>query len=187
VGPARELGGTGRTHDWSVSREIVRSSPVPVWLAGGLTPSNVQAAVQEVGPIGVDLCSGVRDADYALDRKLLSAFMRQALSAGDPIRLNSGATLQDYQRFICRLESRQGWVEVDSVQCLRRLIEEATELGEALNGIEGPLDQARVDEVGAEVVDVLNYLFAIANRSGVDVAEAFLRKNSLNQQRVWKS
>lgn len=68
-----ELGGTGRTHDWLVSREFVRKSPKPVFLAGGLTPENVRSALTTVAPFGVDLCSGVR-TDNKLDAKLLDEF-----------------------------------------------------------------------------------------------------------------
>ena len=71
---AGELGGTGRVHDWSVSAEIARTSAVPVYLAGGLTPENVAEAIAAVRPDGVDLCSGVR-TDGALDEAKLSAFM----------------------------------------------------------------------------------------------------------------
>jgi phosphoribosylanthranilate isomerase len=56
----KELGGTGRTHDWRVSRKIVEASPVPVFLAGGLKPENVAEAVGRVRPFGLDVCSGVR-------------------------------------------------------------------------------------------------------------------------------
>ena len=56
----RELGGTGRTHDWSLSREIVQRSPRPVFLAGGINAANVAAAIAAVNPFGIDLCSGVR-------------------------------------------------------------------------------------------------------------------------------
>lgn len=56
----RELGGTGRVHDWAISREIVERSAVPVFLAGGLSSANVADAIQNVGPFGIDLCSGVR-------------------------------------------------------------------------------------------------------------------------------
>ncbi|HEX8118974.1 MAG TPA: phosphoribosylanthranilate isomerase [Pyrinomonadaceae bacterium] len=56
----KELGGTGRTHDWRVSRRVVESSPVPVFLAGGLKPENVAEAVSAVRPFGLDVCSGVR-------------------------------------------------------------------------------------------------------------------------------
>jgi phosphoribosylanthranilate isomerase len=56
----KELGGTGRTHDWNRSRQIVESVNCPVFLAGGLTPGNVLDAVRQVQPYGVDICSGVR-------------------------------------------------------------------------------------------------------------------------------
>lgn len=69
-----ELGGTGRTHDWSVSAELVRRSRVPVFLAGGLNASNVGEAIASVRPFGVDLCSGVRTAGR-LDRAKLAAFV----------------------------------------------------------------------------------------------------------------
>lgn len=68
-----ELGGTGRTHDWEISRRIVHDSPLPVWLAGGLTAHNVFEAIEAVNPFGVDLCSGVRTAGR-LDARKLAAF-----------------------------------------------------------------------------------------------------------------
>lgn len=69
------LGGTGRTHDWTISREIVATVACPVFLAGGLRADNVAAAIAAVRPFGVDVCTGVRDADYALDRARLEAFV----------------------------------------------------------------------------------------------------------------
>jgi phosphoribosylanthranilate isomerase len=69
-----ELGGTGRVHDWAVSRAFVAASPRPVFLAGGLNPANAAQAVAEVGPFGLDLCSGLRPQG-ALDAALLRAFM----------------------------------------------------------------------------------------------------------------
>lgn len=72
--PVPEYGGTGRTHDWSVSAEFVRQSPLPVFLAGGLSPTNVGGALRTVRPFGVDLCSGVR-TDGRLDRDKLDAFV----------------------------------------------------------------------------------------------------------------
>jgi len=76
----KELGGTGRTHDWSISREIVERSPVPVFLAGGINPKNVGEAIRAVRPFAIDLCSGVRTRG-ALDRAKLTdlvAAMREA-------------------------------------------------------------------------------------------------------------
>lgn len=71
----KELGGTGRTHDWSISRKIVEAVRVPVYLAGGLNADNVAEAVRQVRPFGVDLCSGLR-TNGKLDEQKLSAFMR---------------------------------------------------------------------------------------------------------------
>lgn len=70
----RELGGTGRVHDWRISAEFVRRAPRPVFLAGGLTPANVGEAIRRVRPFGVDLCSGIR-VNGALDPGRLAAFM----------------------------------------------------------------------------------------------------------------
>src|SRR5215207_9062815 len=56
----KELGGTGRVHDWKLSRDIRDRASVPVYLAGGLNPSNVAAAIEAVRPVGVDVCSGLR-------------------------------------------------------------------------------------------------------------------------------
>ncbi|WP_341702784.1 phosphoribosylanthranilate isomerase [Ferrovibrio sp.] len=56
----KELGGTGRTHDWGLSRRIVAECGRPVFLAGGIRPDNVAGAVAAVQPFGIDLCSGVR-------------------------------------------------------------------------------------------------------------------------------
>lgn len=56
----KELGGTGRKHDWRISRQIVESVSVPVYLAGGLNPENVAEAIAQVQPFGLDICSGLR-------------------------------------------------------------------------------------------------------------------------------
>jgi phosphoribosylanthranilate isomerase len=72
--PIKELGGTGRTHDWTLSAEIVSRSRVPVFLAGGLNPENVVEAIRAVRPFAVDLCTGVRTAG-ALDEHKLVRFM----------------------------------------------------------------------------------------------------------------
>jgi len=69
----KELGGTGRTHDWTVSREIRERVGVPVFLAGGLTPENVAQAIAEVTPFGLDVCSGVRTGGK-LDAEKLGPF-----------------------------------------------------------------------------------------------------------------
>ena len=72
----KELGGTGRTHDWTLSRRIREAIEVPLFLAGGLNPSNVAAAIREVQPFGIDVCSGLR-TNGALDLQKLTAFFTQ--------------------------------------------------------------------------------------------------------------
>ena len=78
--PVKELGGTGRTHDWDVSRRIREAVDVPVWLAGGLTPGNVARAIETVRPFGVDVCGGVR-TDGRLDESKLARFVAVARGA----------------------------------------------------------------------------------------------------------
>lgn len=68
----KELGGTGRRHDWSLSRRIREKIAIPVFLAGGLNPGNVRQAVDEVGPFALDICTGVR-SDGKLDAEKLGA------------------------------------------------------------------------------------------------------------------
>jgi phosphoribosylanthranilate isomerase len=70
----RELGGTGRVHDWRVSRALVEAVTCPVFLAGGLRAENVAQAVREVQPFGLDVCSGVR-TDGRLDAAKLRALV----------------------------------------------------------------------------------------------------------------
>ena len=59
-GDSQVFGGTGRVHDWHESAAIVAELDTPVWLAGGLSPSNVGEAIELVSPAGVDVCSGLR-------------------------------------------------------------------------------------------------------------------------------
>lgn len=73
-----KIGGTGVTHDWSVSAEIVESSRVPVILAGGLNPENVAAAIEQVKPHGVDANSGLEHGDGSKDFEKIKAFVAAA-------------------------------------------------------------------------------------------------------------
>ena len=70
----KELGGTGRVHNWDISRKIVESVNVPVFLAGGINPSNVKEAINKVRPFAIDVCSGVRTNDKLDERKLEALF-----------------------------------------------------------------------------------------------------------------
>ncbi len=80
----KELGGTGRTHDWALSRRIRdRLQPLPVWLAGGLRAHNVAQARAAVQPQGLDLCTGVR-RNGALDAGVLAEFMAAVAAVDTP-------------------------------------------------------------------------------------------------------
>ncbi len=70
----KELGGTGRVHDWTHSRRICETVAIPVLLAGGLNPGNVRAAIERVRPAGVDVCSGLRSEGRLDSGKLKSFF-----------------------------------------------------------------------------------------------------------------
>lgn len=79
-----EFGGTGRVHDWAISAAFVRKSPLPVFLAGGLTTANVAEAIRTVRPYGLDLCSSLR-TDGKLDAEKLEAFV-SAVTTADALR-----------------------------------------------------------------------------------------------------
>jgi len=78
----KTLGGTGNTHNWEISYELVRQATVPVFLAGGLNAANIKEAIRVVRPFGVDICSGVR-TNGKLDKQKLQAFIYAARSAGE--------------------------------------------------------------------------------------------------------
>lgn len=69
----KELGGTGRRHDWRLSRTIVETCGKPVFLAGGINAGNIREAIETVAPFGLDLCSGVR-TNGKLDLRKLESF-----------------------------------------------------------------------------------------------------------------
>lgn len=73
----KELGGTGRRHDWKLSRKIVETCGKPVFLAGGLNAENVGEAIETVQPFGLDVCSGVR-TNGRLDAAKLEQFFNSA-------------------------------------------------------------------------------------------------------------
>ncbi len=83
----KELGGTGRVHDWSISKKIRENVKIPIYLAGGLTSENVAQAIEIVRPFAVDVCSGVR-TNGRLDEKRLSAFFA-AVECDNDKRKNS--------------------------------------------------------------------------------------------------
>ena len=76
----KTLGGTGNTHNWLISRELVKAVNVPVFLAGGLNAGNVREAIQTVQPFGVDICSGVR-TEGKLHKQKLADFINAVHSS----------------------------------------------------------------------------------------------------------
>jgi phosphoribosylanthranilate isomerase len=78
----KELGGTGRTHDWTLSRTIRKQIDIPLFLAGGLTPENVSQAIEEVGAFGLDLCSNVQ-TEGKLDGAKLKRFFAVVRNASE--------------------------------------------------------------------------------------------------------
>lgn len=71
----KELGGTGRVHNWELSRKIRKSISIPLFLAGGLNKGNVRQAIDFVQPFGLDLCSSVR-TNGQLDEQKLDEFFK---------------------------------------------------------------------------------------------------------------
>ena len=72
----KELGGTGKTHNWEISKMIVEHINIPIFLAGGLNPENVEDAISRVNSFGVDLCSGLR-IDGKLEESKVKLFMNK--------------------------------------------------------------------------------------------------------------
>jgi phosphoribosylanthranilate isomerase len=75
---AKEMGGSGKTHDWEISRRIVEAVEKPVFLAGGLTPENVREAVEMVRPYAVDVSSGVEREKGKKDLEKVRKFIEAA-------------------------------------------------------------------------------------------------------------
>jgi len=74
-----QYGGTGKTHDWTLSRQIKEAvAPVPVILAGGLKPENVKEAILAVEPYAVDVASGVEASPGVKDHSKVRAFVENA-------------------------------------------------------------------------------------------------------------
>ena len=117
------------------------------------------------------------------------------MSDDTPIEPPADAPMRELQRYVHDLEALHGWLEVDLVHNCFLLGEEVGELFKAVRRhrrlyeqAEAPAAEAesRRREVGHEIVDVLNYLLAIANRLDIDVEAAFREKNALNQRRSWR-
>jgi len=110
------------------------------------------------------------------------------------IELQQGAAMAAYQRYIEELEAMHGWTEVDLVHNCFLMGEEVGELFKAVRRLEKLFEQgeaaaqtetAAKGAVAEEIVDVFNYLLALANRLDIDLETAFRAKNARNQSRTW--
>ncbi|MCP4498776.1 MAG: hypothetical protein GY822_02280 [Deltaproteobacteria bacterium] len=110
------------------------------------------------------------------------------------ISLDEQAPMKDFQKYVHDLEKMHGWLDVDLVHNCFLMGEEVGELFKAVRKYKKLFEQADAQpttseeakaHVGDELVDVLNYLLAIANRLDIDVEKAFRKKNALNQTRSW--
>lgn len=110
----------------------------------------------------------------------------------DEIKLPTDAPMRAYQEYVTRLEELHGWLEVDLVHNCFLMGEEVGELFKSIRKHlryyeeQDPVEEEKSKlHVSEEIVDVLNYLLAIANRLEIDIEEAFRRKNLINQGRTW--
>ena len=111
----------------------------------------------------------------------------------DEIHLPVGAALQEYQRYIYQLETLHDWLSVDLIHNCFLMGEEVGELFKAIRKHQRYFeehDPASEDvskaQVAEELVDIFNYLIAIANRLNIDLESAFREKNRINQIRKWE-
>jgi len=104
------------------------------------------------------------------------------------IELSHNAAMSEYQHYVALLEEMKGWTDANIERNCFLMGEEVGELFAAVRRLEGAKAtdrEARVAHVGEEIVDVMNYLLAIANRLEIDLEAAFRKKNTVNQSRTW--
>jgi len=103
--------------------------------------------------------------------------------------LRSNPTLADFQRYVTQLEQERGFAEQTLLDKCLLLGEEVGELFKAVRKSEGLLidKTSSVGEIGDELADILIYLCAIANRTGIDLETAFRDKEARNHTRTWES
>ena len=110
------------------------------------------------------------------------------------IELPPSAPMREYQSYIHALEEQHGWLEVDLVHNCFLMGEEVGELFKAVRNLEEARSSSsdpcqaspeHLSAIGEEIVDVFNYLLAIANRLEIDLEQAFRSKNERNQGRTW--
>ena len=115
-------------------------------------------------------------------------------SPSPQIQLPAQASMKDYQKYIYQLESMHGWLDVDLIHNCFLMGEEIGELFKAIRKHQRYFEEHHPQEeeqskkeIAEEIVDVFNYLIAIANRLEIDLEKAFRYKNQLNQSRTWSN
>ena len=110
------------------------------------------------------------------------------------IHLRQGASMAEFQQYVYDLESMHGWLEVDLIHNCFLMGEEMGELFKAIRKHQQYFEEHHLSQeassrahIGEEIVDILNYLLAIANRLNIDIESAFRQKNLINQGRNWSS
>lgn len=103
--------------------------------------------------------------------------------------LTEKPTLHNFQKYVAELELERGFAHQTTIDKCLLLGEEVGELFKAVRKSEGlAVDlNSNFTEIGDELTDILIYLFAIANRKGIDLETAFHKKELKNKQRIWKS
>jgi len=103
--------------------------------------------------------------------------------------LNANPTLRDYQQYVIELEAERGFSDQTVLMKTLMMGEEMGELFKAIRKQQQiKLDHAtaKVGEIDEELADVFIFLCSIANRYGIDLEEAFRKKEAVNKQRVWE-
>ncbi|HEU5157835.1 MAG TPA: MazG nucleotide pyrophosphohydrolase domain-containing protein [Streptosporangiaceae bacterium] len=102
--------------------------------------------------------------------------------------LVSGASLRDIQDYVAKLEIERGFAKRSMGAQALKLVEEVGEVCRAVDALEGqPQDpRGRVNDLGEEAADTLIMLMSVINRAGIDLEEAFRRKEARNESRVWR-
>jgi NTP pyrophosphatase (non-canonical NTP hydrolase) len=100
----------------------------------------------------------------------------------------AGASLRDIQEYVAKLEVERGFAKRSMSAQALKLVEEVGEVCRAVDALDGqPQDpQGRVNDLGEEAADTLIMLMSVVNRAGIDLEEAFRRKEERNHSRVWR-
>ncbi|MCK5021830.1 MAG: pyrophosphohydrolase [Candidatus Pacebacteria bacterium] len=101
--------------------------------------------------------------------------------------LKNNPTIKDFQQYVLDLEKERDFNQEIFENCLQ-MGEEVGELFKAIRkNINMSIDSnSKISSVEEELVDVLIFVLAIANRFNIDLEKAFREKEEINKKRVWK-